>query len=69
MAGGCVGETTIHSPGRVRLVDRLHETANALYAPNEEQAPVDRNKVDYPWIVSDRMEVSRFSRDEHVCTN
>lgn len=69
MAGDCVGETTIHSPGRVHLVDRFHETANALHAPDEEQTPVDRNKVDYPWIVSDRMEASRFSRDEHVCTN
>jgi hypothetical protein len=69
MAGDCVGETTIHSPGRVHLVDRFHETANALHAPDEEQTPVDRNKVDYPWIVSDRMEASRFSRDEHVCTS
>jgi hypothetical protein len=69
MAGDCVGETTIHSPGRVHLVDRFHETANALHAPDEEQTPVDRNKVDYLWIVSDRMEASRFSRDEHVCTN
>ena len=69
MAGDCVGETTIHSPGRVHLVDRFHETANALHAPDEEQTPVDRNKVDYPWIVSDRMEASRVSRDEHVCTS
>jgi hypothetical protein len=69
MAGDCVGETTIHSSGREHLVDHLLETANVLHVPNEEQAPVDRNKFDYRWIVSDRMEVCRFSKDEHVCTN
>ena len=55
-----LGETAIHSPGRVHLVDRLQRNVwcRAVSLAKNRLRQID-NLIDYLWMVSDRMVVER----------